>query len=250
MATSYGALCTDFYINQKLSLKMDLPTERETILHLFEQVRKVEPGMTRFRRYEGELSLESSRRDGAYQWMALRRTNIRTGQVNPDNLEQAYGYHRRILETTPYHLTISPLDVDYLELMFGFDLESKGNHDAIVYQALYEDSPLSSLLNINDQGKVMDVQPVFGFALTPEGDEQCYFEVKTRGRSRRGNAGRYREEPISIFLTVRRYGPVDTLTDLPAAMDTLANRAEELANDKLVPDLLAPIARHITSSSA
>ncbi len=24
MATSFGALCTDFYINQKLALKMDL----------------------------------------------------------------------------------------------------------------------------------------------------------------------------------------------------------------------------------
>ena len=225
MATSYGALCTDFYINQKLSLKMDLPSERETILHLFEQVRKVEPGMSRFRRYDGELSLESNRREGAYQWMSLRRTNIRTGHI-------------------------SPLDVDYLELMFGFDLESRGNHDAIVYQALFEDSPLGSLLNINGEGKVMDVQPIFGFSLTPEGDEQCYFEVKTRGRSRRGSAGRYRDEPISLFLTVRRYGPVDKLTDLPMAMESLAERCEELANDKLVPDLLTPIARRITSSSA
>jgi len=222
MATSYGALCTDFYINQKLALKMDLPSERETILHLFEQVRKVEPGMNRFRRYDGELSLESGRRDGTYQWMALRRTNVRTGCVNPDTLEDAYRFHSRIVETTPYHLTISPLDVDYLELMFGFDLESKGNHDAIVYQALYEDSPLGSLLNISGEGKVMDVQPIFGFALTPEGDEQCYFEVKTRGRSRRGSAGRYRDEPISLFLTVRRYGPVEKLTDLATAMESLA----------------------------
>ena len=59
MTTSYGALCTDFYINQKLALKMDLPTERETLLHFFDQVRETHPGMTRFRRYDGELSLES-----------------------------------------------------------------------------------------------------------------------------------------------------------------------------------------------
>ena len=37
MATSFGALCTDFYINQKVGLKMDLPADRETILHLFDR---------------------------------------------------------------------------------------------------------------------------------------------------------------------------------------------------------------------
>ena len=36
MATSYGALCDDFYVNQKLTLRMDMPSDRETVLHLFE----------------------------------------------------------------------------------------------------------------------------------------------------------------------------------------------------------------------
>ena len=53
MATSYGALCTDFYINQKLALKMDLPSDRETILHFFDLVRREMPSMHRFRRYDG-----------------------------------------------------------------------------------------------------------------------------------------------------------------------------------------------------
>ena len=51
MATSYGALCTDFYVNQKLALKMDLPSDRETILHLFDRVKKTVPNMNRFHRY-------------------------------------------------------------------------------------------------------------------------------------------------------------------------------------------------------
>ena len=78
MATSFGALSTDFHITHKLSLKMDLPDDRETILHLFDQVRKAEPGMRRFRRYDGELLLESSRREAEYRWMALRRTSVRS----------------------------------------------------------------------------------------------------------------------------------------------------------------------------
>ncbi len=80
MATSYGALCSDFYINQKLALKMDLPSDRETVLHLYDRVRKAIPQLERFHRYGGELVLESSRRDEDYQWLTLRKNSVRTGR--------------------------------------------------------------------------------------------------------------------------------------------------------------------------
>ncbi len=213
MATSFGALCTDFYINQKLALKMDLPADRETILHLFDQVRKAMPSMDRFRRYEGELALESTRRDAEYRWLALRQTTIRTGHVNPGNMTDAYQLHRLILELAPYHLTISPLDINYVELLFGFDLECKSNHDTIVFDALFSHSPLGGLMRVPDS-HILDVQPTFGLALSEKGDLQAYFQVKTRTKSRRGQAGRFRNEPLSIFLTLRRYGPVHQIEEL------------------------------------
>ena len=40
MSDSYGALASDFYVNQRLNLKMDLPTERETVLNMFDRARK------------------------------------------------------------------------------------------------------------------------------------------------------------------------------------------------------------------
>ncbi len=249
MATSFGALCTDFYINQKLALKMDLPGDRETVLHLFDRVRKTVPSMDRFRRYDGELALESPRREAEYRWLAMRRTSVRTGHVNPQTMADAYDYHRLILEITPYHLTISPLDVDYLELMFGFDLECKANHDEVVYDALFGDSALGNVLKAPGS-KILDVQPVLGASLSDKGDLQAYFEVKTRTKSRRGSSGRYRHEPIGVFLTVRRYGPVGALEELMMILDDLSTQAESLATDRLVPDLLTPIARQITSSSA
>ena len=58
--TSLGALCTDFYVNQKLALKLDLPSARETVLDMFDRIRKELPNMDRFRRYDGELALESA----------------------------------------------------------------------------------------------------------------------------------------------------------------------------------------------
>ena len=166
MTTSFGALCTDFYVNQKLALKMDLPSDRETILHMFDQVRKAVPAMRSFRRYDGELALESSRKESEYQWLALRRTSIRTGHVNPTDLQSAYAMHKLILELAPYHLTISPLDVDYLELLLGFDLECKSNHDQVVFDALYNQSPVYKLSSVRG-GVMTDCQPIFSHEEMP-----------------------------------------------------------------------------------
>jgi hypothetical protein len=252
MATSFGALCTDFYINQKLALKMDLPTERDTLLHFFDQVRKTQPGMTRFRRFEGELSLESSRREAEYTWLSLRQSSIRTGHVNPDTMEDGYRFHRRMLEIAPFYLTLSPLDIDYVELMFGFDIECKENHDEVVYDALFADTPLGGLLKPADAAegaKVLDVQPVFGLNLADNGQLQAYFEVKTRRRSRRGSGRRYAQEPISLFITLRNYAPVDKLDDLKEVTTVLGQHCEALAAERLIPDLLNPIVQHISPSS-
>lgn len=248
MATSFGALCTDFYVNQKLALKMDLPAERETVLHYMDRVRKSLPQMNRFRRYDGELALESARRDSSYQWLAMRRTSIRTGHVNPDTMESAYDFHRLILSLSPAYLSLSPLDVDYIELLFGFDLECRQDHDAVVYEALIAGTPMEALLD-EEEGKVLDVQPVFGTTLSERGDFQAYYEVKTRQKSRRGSSRAFRDEPISLFLTLRQYGPVDTVEELPGILARMADRAEALATDKLVPHLLGPISRQITSSA-
>jgi len=249
MATSYGALCTDFYINQKLSMKMDLPGDRETILHLFERVRKSVPEMTRFRKFDGELALETPRTDTDYRWMAIWGSHIRTGHVNPESMKQGYKLHRMILEQSPYHMTISPLDVDYLELSFGFDLECPGNHDEIVADALLSQSPMSEVLRLPGS-KVLDVQPMLGVSLSDDGSLQACFEVKTRRKSRRGGTSRYRDEPISVLLSLRQYGPVEQINDLPVLFDKLAKQAEVLTAETLVPNMVLPISRQIASSSA
>jgi hypothetical protein len=248
MSTSFGALCTDFYVNQKIAVKMDLPGERETILHLFDRIRADQPGMKKFRRFTDELSLESSRRNGAYKWLALRRNNIRSGQVNPQTLDEAYDLHRLILKLTPYHLSISPLDLDYQELLLGFDLEARGNQNEIVFDALFADSPLAKLMNYGPS-KPLDVQPVFGMSLNERCDLQAFFEVKTVTSQAQVRTGRFRPEPISIFLTLRKFGPIDRMEDLLENFEVLRSHAEKLAEKRLVPDLLAPISRAITSSA-
>jgi len=248
MATSFGALCTDFYVNSKLGLKMDLPTDRDTVLHLFDRVRAEAPAMDRFRRYDDEFALESPRRDGEYQWLALRQRSVRAGHVNPETMDGAFVLHKALLELAPYYLALSPLDVDYFELLLGFDLDCKANHNQIVHEALLQDTPLGALIDAGGH-RPIDLQPVLGTALDDRCRLQAYFEVKTRTSLGQIRADRYRTEPISIFLTIRRMGPIDKVDDLPAWLSELRRDAERLATEKLVPHLLNPISRAIIGSA-
>jgi hypothetical protein len=261
MRNEYSAFAADFYINQRLNLKMDLSMRRDTVLSLFDRVRKDQPQMDRFKRYTDELALES-RPDGGeltgttQQWVAVRKTSIRSGSVNPESAEQGCRLHRLVLESAPYFLDISPLDIDHLEVLYGFDLMAHGSHDTIVFNALYGGSPLAAMVDGLDakhkrEHRLVDCQPLIGVALSDDGDVQAHFEIKTRSG---GGAGRgvkpgseAREEPISVYLIVRKYGPFTDVGELGSVFADLTRRGEDLLDSVVLPKLLTPIREAIVS---
>ncbi len=247
MSDSFKALCSDFYVNQKLQVKMDLPRSRETVLDLFERVRKQFPGMSQFRRYRDELALESPHRDGSHQWLAIRNNNVRSGSVNPTSPSDGYSLHTHVLEAAPFYLNISALDIEYVELLYGFDLLAAGNHDAIVFDALFARSPLGSLADIPGSTPA-DCQPLVGFALPGRDNVQAHFEVKTHPTGHGGPRDpEAPPEPISVYLTVRRFGVVKDIKDLPEVLRALATRGEELVESRVVPHILTPLREAIHS---
>lgn len=248
MGESYRALCTDFYVNQKVGVKMELPRTRETILDLFERIRKQFPAMTTFRRYRDELALESTQAEMPHRWIAVRGTSIRSGTVNAGTLEEAYALHKQILTLAPNYLSVSPLDVDFVELLYGFDIHATGNHDAIVLDALLPGSPLAALLDIPDATPA-DYQPLVGLTFGKGRDIEVYFEVKTRppeGRPRDPEGG----EPISVYLTLRKFGAIDDVKELPGVLTSLSRLGERLIDERVVPGLLVPIREALGSGNA
>jgi len=247
MAESFHSVCRDFYVNQKLALKMDLPWGREPVLELFDRMRKTMPNLSDLRRHEHEISLESPEDDArSYAWVALRQTSLRSGFVNPADLADAYRLHRTVLETAPWFLSIRPLDVDHLEMVFGFDFEAEGNRDAIIFDALLADTPLAGLLE-RDRDEPLDVQPFIGLNLDREDGTQAFVEIKSRTKGGEGPPHRFPNEPISVYLTVRRSGPLERLEDLPTVMASLAGHAERLAEQRVIPSVLIPIRDAILS---
>lgn len=244
MTESFRALCSDFYINSKISAKLDLPGSRETVLELFERVRREFPTMSAFKRYRDELALESPTSDLPHRWIAVRQNTVRAGVVNPQNAVAAYSLHKRLAETVPYFLSVSPLDVDSIELLFGFDLSATGNHDAIVAEALFGGSAIARFaeMGVHD---LNDCQPLLGFTDPNDPSIDVLVEIKTRGsgESHRGES----HEPISLYLTVRRSCRGGPLENMPAHIEALAEAGESLVGDRVIPHLLTPLREAITN---
>lgn len=256
MKNALGAHCDDFFTSCRLFMKLDLTLERETTLHFFDRIRREYPAMRRFRRREGDnLVLEENdpqaRDDEPQRWIRLEPRSLRFGFLAPQTREECRQYGNFILEQAPFHLTLSDLDIDMMEVVYGFDLEYCGNHDQLMAEALFPDHPFTSFLMGDEAVHSIDCQPYFGIALSPECDLQAYLELKSRTSSFEVRTGEYDPQLLSIYLTVRRYwgyGQED-YASLVAGYNHLADWADNLAVNRVIPSVVNPLALAIASRS-
>lgn len=248
MSSPYSAFCEDFYINMRLGSQMALPQSRENVLHFYERMQKQFPNMTRFRRTDSEVSLEEERDKDGYRWLSLETKRLSSGHVNPTSIEQATALHKVVLELAPYHLGVSPLELDYVDVLFGFDLMFNGNHDEIVAETLMRESPLACLCD-EPQAKPVDFQPSFTVSLSDDCRLQARLDIVTRTNSYQVRTGEYTDDTISVYLVVRRYWGDRPKTPYEEMFEQLVERADALANSYVVPRILRPIAEAIGSRS-
>lgn len=234
---SLRALVSDVYVNLKLSLKLDLPKERESVPEFFDRVRRQYPTMAELKRYRDELALETSGgSDEPYRWLAVRSKSIRSGVVNPDAWENAHALHEHVLEVAPYFLSISSLDIESVEVLFGVDLLSAGNHDEVVFDALVAGTPLANLMD--SDARVSDCQPVLSWTVGVGAGVEVQYEVKTRLH---GRGSSDQPEPLSVYLTCRHSGAVSELSELVRVYRSLSALGERLVSDRVIPHLVMPI---------
>lgn len=249
MASEFNNVYDDFYVNLRLGTQMALPHQRETLLHFFEQIQKAFPEMTRFRRNEaGDYTLEEDREKDSYHWLSIESSKIACGHVNPPSIEEALKLHRTVVEHAPYALGLSMVEIDHLDILFGFDLEYAGNHDEIVAESLYRDSPLFGLLE-EAGAKAMDVQPTMTVALSDDCRLQARVDVVTRTSSYQVRTGEFSAEMISVYLVIRRYWGDRIKMPMSDLLTELADKAEHLAHKFVIPQVVQPIKAAIGSRS-
>jgi hypothetical protein len=252
MKASLGAHCDDFYVSSRIYLKLDLSLERETVLHFFDRIRREYPSMRRMRRRDdGTLVLEENDTEGrdgrAKRWVRLEPGAIRFGFFAPPTPQEYRSFGELLLENAPCHLTLSDLDIDYLEVVYGFDLVYAGNHDRLVAETLYADHPFARFLLGHEAAHTIDCQPSFGITLNGTCDTQAYLEIKSRTTTYEVRTGDFEDQLLSVYLTIRRYWGFGEPTELRKAYVQLADVGEELATRRVVPLVVNPLAHAIAS---
>lgn len=249
MANPFSAFCEDFYVNMRLGSQLNLPHNRETLLHFFERVQKSFPSMSRFRKSDNnEMNLEEDRSAETYRWLSIEAKRISAGHVNPDSVEESLKLHTMLLEHAPHLLGISPVEIDYLDVLFGFDLGFTGNHDEIIADSLLAESPLSCLTE-EVGAKPVDFQPTVTVALSEDCRLQARIDVVTRTNSYQVRTGDYSDDVISVYLILRRYWGDRPREPMEVMLASMAERAEQLCHSYILPRVVKPISAAIASRS-
>jgi hypothetical protein len=242
----YSSLCDDFYVNMNLSTEMELPNNRETILHFFERLQKSYPTMRNFYcRDRGDIVLEEDKEQGTYRWCTIESRRVCSGQVNPEEVSGALEQHRLVLELAPYTLSVSPLDCEALDLLYGFDFTYRGNHNQVVAEALGVPPAMERLLDISGV-TVINHEPSVTIALDEECRLQCRVSVETRTNAYQVRTGDFPEEQLSVYVTARQYGSLGPNRTFSETLDRLSEICQEILENHVIDHVLRPLARTIS----
>jgi hypothetical protein len=243
--TPYASVADDFYVNMNLATEMELPSQRETILQYFERIQKRFPSMRKFYcRDKRDYVLEEDKDQGRYRWAAVEARRLCSGQVNPGSVEEAIEQHRLVLDLAPAFLSVSPLDCEAIDVLFGFDFAYRGNHNALLAEALGVGPSLERFGDLPG-ARVINYEP----SLTLSLDEECRTQVRI-GTESRTNAfqirtGEYSEEQLSVYVTARQYGSLEPDTTYVATLERLAQIARDVVDRCVIDQILRPLARTI-----
>lgn len=243
----YSGLSDDFYVNMNLSTEMELPANRETILHFYERVQKSFPTMRNFYvRERGDFVLEEDKDQGSYRWCTIEPRRICSGHVNPESIENALEQHRLVLELAPYTLSMSPLDCEALDLLFGFDFTYRGNHNELVAEALGVAPSMDRLADLPNS-TIIGYEPSLTVALDEECRLQFRMSMETRTNAYQVRTGDYPEEQLSVYATARQYGSLGPDTNFSDTLDRLVRICHEMIERHVIDQVLRPLARAIAT---
>lgn len=243
--TPYSSIADDFYVNMNLATEMELPSNRETVLHYFEQIQKKYPQMRNFySRDKRDFVLEEDKDNGNYRWCTVEAKRVCSGQVNPTSLDSIVEQHRYALDVAPYALSISPLDCEALDLLIGFDFTYRGNHNQLIAEALGICPAMEGLSNMPG-ATIISNEPNITFALDEDCRVQCRLSVESRTNAYQIRTGEYQEDQISVYVTARQYGSLGPDQTYLETLDKLYEVSREMVDNYVVDSILQPLARTI-----
>lgn len=243
----YASLSDDFYVNTHLHTEMDLPSQRDTVLHYFEQLQRRYPKMGHFyQREKGEFILEEDKSHGAYRWASVEPKRVCSGIVNPNTLEEAMEQHAQILDMVPYLLSISKLDCESIGLMYGFDYNCRGNHNQILADAMGLPTAFEGMAK-RSGSHLMSYDPSIQISLDDSFKTHARINVEPRTTVYQTKSGEYNEELLSVYVTIRRFESLTPDEKFPEELARLEVLMRDLMDNFVVEHILRPLQNAIAA---
>jgi hypothetical protein len=245
--TSFRDEADDFYVNLNLNTELELPSNRDTVLHFLEQFKKGFPELRNFyTRENGDLVLEGDKEAPSYRWVALENRRLASGAFNPETTADAYRQHEMVLELAPPLLTLSLLDCEALDVMYGFDFTYQGNHDEVVAEALGVGSGMDGMLELTG-ARILNFEPSITIALDETCRLQCRLSIETRTNAYQIRTGEFPDDQISVYMTIRQYWGGGPELSFVESFRHQCRVAEQLVADRVIPRIIRPLAATIAS---
>ncbi len=141
-------------------------------------------------------------------------------------------------------LSVSPLDCEALDLLYGFDFTYRGNHNQLITEALGTSSAFDHMLE-STGATVINHEPSITLAMDEECRLQGRLSVETRTNAYHVRTGEYPEDQLSVYVTARQYGSLDPDHNFVDALGRLSQLCGEMIERSVSEHILRPLARTI-----
>ncbi len=183
---------------------------------------------------------------GSLRSVTLEPRRLASAHMNPDTLEDADRQHERVLDIAPYHLDLSSLNCEALDVVFTFDFLYQGNHDEVVAEALAQGSPFEGILQLPGS-KVTHFEPSMMVNLDEQGSLQARLWVESRTTAFQVQSGQYTELPITVYFQLHQLWSKSPFKTFSEAYWSRRRMAQELIESHVLPGILLPLHQTITT---
>ncbi len=141
-------------------------------------------------------------------------------------------------------LSVSPLDCEALDVLFGFDFTYRGNHNQLVADALGVSPAVEKFLELPGSS-VINYEPSITLAVDGDCRTQCRLSIENRTTAYQARTGEFPEEQLSVYVTARQYGSLGPDRTFVETMDRLALLCRDVVDSYVIDNVLRPLQRAI-----
>ena len=128
--------------------------------------------------------------------------------------------------------------------MYGFDFTYRGNHHELLAEALGMIPAFEKVTDIPGC-RLVSNEPSIQFAIDDDCRTQCRLAIESRTSAYHIRTQEFPEEQLSVYLTMRRYGSLDSDMTYVQALEMLQEHATNILNRYVVENILEPLQQTI-----